>query len=155
MPKLRPKSAIRRLVRFFYYHISGRYRGEHAPACFRQGKWWLRRTLQMGDRINSVPPTSSNTAICTLFEGDYHFGLAAFVNSLVASGYSGTVWAGYRGPLPPWINRLKQLSTQAGEYAVNEQVRLTFVPLVSGIHFTHYKPEFMLNLLANQARDCE
>jgi len=81
--------------------------------------------------------------------------LAAFVNSLVASGYSGTVWAGYRGPLPPWINRLKQLSTQAGEYAVNEQVRLTFVPLVSGIHFTHYKPEFMLNLLANQARDCE
>lgn len=97
----------------------------------------------------------SKTAICTLFEGDYHFGLAAFVNSLVHAGFTGTVWAGYRGSLPPWLGKLKQLNSAAKEFMVGDRVRLIFVLLDTPMHFTNYKPQFMLDLFAGPARDCE
>jgi hypothetical protein len=102
----------------------------------------------------STGPTSS-TAICTLFEGDYHLGLAAFVNSLAHSGYRGTVWAGYRGKLPPWLNQLRRLDAKRDEYVVADQIRLVFLPLETDIHLANYKPQLMLDLLANQASECD
>jgi hypothetical protein len=109
----------------------------------------------MHDISGSNRQPSSSTGICTLFEGDYHLGLAAFVNSLVGAGYAGTVWAGYRGALPPWLNQLRRVEAPGEEYMVTEGVRLVFVPLETGIHFANYKPQFMLDLFAGRARDCE
>src|SRR5580658_4120421 len=106
-----------------------------------------------GDKTTAQP--ASDTAICTLFEGDYHFGLAAFLNSLVRAGYAGTVWAGYRGVLPPWVAQLKRSDSGTDAFWVADQIRLVFMKLDISIHLTNYKPEFMLNLLSNEARDCE
>jgi hypothetical protein len=97
----------------------------------------------------------SKTAICTLFEGDYHFGLAAFLNTLARVGYSGTLWVGYRGELPPWLDQLRRLDAPGEQYAVAEQVRIVFLLLTTDIHLTQFKPEFMLRLLANEAQGCE
>jgi len=94
------------------------------------------------------------SGICTLFEGDFHLGLAAFVNSLVRAGYSGAVWAGYRGSLPPWIDQLERAGGQQ-EFRVGGQVQLVFLPVNTEIHLTNYKPRFMLDLLAGPARGCE
>ncbi len=103
----------------------------------------------------SILPSANDTAICTLFESDFHFGLAAFLNSLVRAGFAGTVWAGYRGALPPWLGQLKRARHDADEYWIADQVQIVFIKVNTDIHLTNYKPEFMLNLLANEARDCE
>lgn len=107
------------------------------------------------DDKRSTQELSRNSAICTLFEGDYHLGLAAFVNSLVEAGYKGTIWAGYRGMLPPWINQLTcEENNDDDEYKVTDNVRIVFLQLATDIHFTNYKPDFMLDILANQAPEC-
>ena len=94
--------------------------------------------------------------ICTLFEGDYHLGLAAFVNSLTRAGYSGTIWAGYRGALPPWVNQLERAASRDGdEFRVTDRIALVFLKLDTPVHLTNYKPEFMLRLLENEARACK
>lgn len=96
--------------------------------------------------------TALETAsICTLFEGDYHCGLAALVNSLVVAGYAGTVWVGYRGPLPPWLGQLERLSVSDCTYRVAGKIRLVFLAIDTAIHFTNYKPQFMLDLFAGPA----
>ena len=109
--------------------------------------------------MHAVPDSSTarnrKTGICTLFEGDYHFGLAAFVNSLVHANYSGTIWAGYRGALPPWLNQLSRVGDQNDEFEVTEDVRLAFLRLETQVHLTNHKPQFMLELLAGRARECD
>jgi hypothetical protein len=110
----------------------------------------------MSEISKSSLSSESDASICTLFEGDFHLGLAAFLNSLVRAGFAGTVWAGYRGPLPPWVDQLKRVDQgHADEFRVADHVRVVFMKLSTNIHLTNYKPEFMLNLLANEARDCK
>jgi hypothetical protein len=103
----------------------------------------------------AIFPSCSGETICTLFDGDFHFGLAALLNSLAQSGYKGTVWAGYRGAMPPWVDQLKRLDGPGDAYMVTEEIRVVFVLLETGIHLALYKPQFMLDLLAKQARGCE
>jgi hypothetical protein len=92
--------------------------------------------------------------ICTLFEGDYHFGLAALVNSLCANGYRGEIWAGYRGKLPEWVQS-HQKGGDIEQLVVNESVKVNFVRLNTIMHFTHYKMIWMLKVFELAIdRDC-
>jgi hypothetical protein len=95
------------------------------------------------------------TAVCTLFERDYHHGVAALVNSLLRSGFSGTVYAGYRGALPDWAAsaRPTDVGTWGGCHvlSVSRDCDIAFVPLQTAAHFTNFKPDFMLDLFADRA----
>jgi hypothetical protein len=84
--------------------------------------------------------------VCTLFEHDYHFGLAAFVNSLVRSGFVGSIWAGYRGALPEWASEARSVD-EHHELTVNSQVTICFIPVSFSKHLTYCKPTFMELLL--------
>ena len=82
------------------------------------------------------------SAICTLFENDYHMGLGAWANSLYAHGYRGTIYAGCRGPLPPWLTG-KQEVNGCVEFNPAPGLTLRFIPLTTRLHLTNYKPDFM------------
>lgn len=84
-------------------------------------------------------------SVCTLFEGDYHYGLGALVNSLYQNGYRGSVWVGYRGALPPWARPLNKKKGYK-EYTFFENCSIRFVLVETDNHFTNYKPDFMLQL---------
>jgi hypothetical protein len=90
-------------------------------------------------------PTQMNAAICTLFEGDYHYGVGALVNSLYHHGYRGIIYAGYRGALPPWAKGAEP-GDGGYDFTFAPAAHLRFIPLNVDIHFTNYKPSFMLEL---------
>ena len=90
-------------------------------------------------------PINSDQVICTLYEGDYHLGVAVLINSIVRGGFRGLFWVGYRGELPPWVIQLSR--RQDGLYVIGEAL-LGFEKIESKSHFTQYKPEFMTSLIA-------
>ncbi|WP_207534026.1 hypothetical protein [Desertivirga arenae] len=96
-----------------------------------------------------------NSVICTLFEKNYHYGLAALANSLYNNGYRGSIYAGYRGDLPPWAKDVKKNAVWNWENSssidVGEGLRIYFLPLSTDYHLTNYKPDFMLQLLDGPA----
>jgi hypothetical protein len=92
-----------------------------------------------------------NAAVCTLFEGDYHYGLAALINSLYKHGFKGDFYAGYRGTLPAWVNS-KEKTTISGwpgcsTISVVEGRKIHFIPIHTDIHFCNYKPDFVIQLM--------
>lgn len=93
-----------------------------------------------------------NSVICTLFEGHYHFGLAALTNSLITSKFKGSIYAGYKGNLPVWAKNAKPVVVSGFDRAVKlvleGDVEIIFIPLKTSYHLTNYKPDFMLQLLA-------
>jgi hypothetical protein len=94
----------------------------------------------------------NNFAVCTLFENNYHYGVAALVNSLYSNGYRGDVFAGYKGKLPFWLttpdNSLQKQWTGAKTLQVTNDLRLHFLPVETIWHLNNYKPDFMLDLKA-------
>ena len=90
----------------------------------------------------------STITVCTLAEGDYHHGVAALVNSLVASGYVGSIWVGWRGPLPPWTR------TELGPDGLvlkAAHCRVVHLPLREGVMPANLKPEIMQEVLLTHA----
>ena len=85
-------------------------------------------------------------SVCTLFEGHYHHGVAVLVNSLHAHGFRGTVWAGYRGALPPWAGAAREAGTFS-EMKVGDGVAIRFVPLTTTEHLTNYKATFLIEVM--------
>lgn len=86
---------------------------------------------------------SPREIVVTLYEGHYHFGVAALLNSLVNAGFEGLVRVGYRGALPPWLGQLQHVHGQ--EYGVTPQLAVSFVPVNPTMHLGYYKPQFMLD----------
>ena len=87
--------------------------------------------------------------VCTLFERDYHFGAAVLINSLCAAGFAGTVYAGFRGPLPPWAEgKAKAAGRDRWDLTVTDRVTVVFLKLETTAHLTNYKPDFILQVEA-------
>lgn len=97
------------------------------------------------------------SAICTLFEGDYHYGVGALVNSLCKSDFSGTVFAGYRGSLPEWISQFPTTKNDLGHTVsqITESVAIAFVPVAGSRHLTNEKADFMLRALDELSPDAD
>jgi hypothetical protein len=99
-----------------------------------------------------------NLAVCTLFEGHYHYGVAALANSLFKHGFKGVIYAGYKGPLPFWSVG-SSLDTSRGEgissLKVSQDLTIHFVPVDTEYHLTNYKPLFMLKLWEGLAKEAE
>lgn len=100
-----------------------------------------------------------NAAICTVFEGHYHYGVATLSNSLFKKGFRGTIYVGYRGSLPSWVLKGKKESVGKWEEAITvspiEGIQLVFLPLVTTYSLTNYKPDFMLELWEDTAKNAE
>lgn len=92
-----------------------------------------------------------NTTLCTLFEGHYHYGVAALANSLMANGYSGDLWVGYRGKLADWIVKNASYDPASGQLRISSDFSLRFVLLDTPVFFTYYKATFMQDVLERYA----
>ena len=75
------------------------------------------------------------SVVCTVFERDYHNGVGALANSLYAGGFRGILYAGYRGPLPPWV----QPHTADADGFLDFEVRPGF-----NIHFAQQSTDELL-----------
>jgi hypothetical protein len=93
-----------------------------------------------------VASPASSDVVCTLFEGDYHFGVAILINSLLRGGFAGTFRLGYRTHLPPWVCQLENLD--GGEtYRIDGQALAIFEKIDTKVHFANCKPSFLQQIL--------
>jgi hypothetical protein len=100
-------------------------------------------------------PDRMKIALCTLFEGHYHYGVAALVNSLAASGYEGTVWVGHRGALPSWILDHPDFDAVTGRLHVTSGLTLSAIELDPPISLNYYKPAFMREIFSTHEPACD
>jgi hypothetical protein len=91
--------------------------------------------------------------ICTLYEGNYHLGLGALINSLHRQGFRGHFYAGYRGELPPWAAHHVRKNGIGWLFDVSDGCTLHFVPVETRLHFNNYKPHFLLELMEKHRPD--
>ncbi len=98
-----------------------------------------------------------NSTVCTLFEGNYHHGVAGLVNSLYCNGFRGTVYVGYRGDLPPWSHKRTtktEINGVKGDLLnICSDLSLFFLNVHTKRHITNYKPEFLLQICQSALPD--
>lgn len=96
------------------------------------------------------------SAVCTLFEGNYHHGVAVLINSLLRNGFSGSLFVGYKGELSGWCSKADQDNSVewpgARSLTIDQRTKVYFLPAQTARHLAHYKPDFMLSLLEGPAR---
>lgn len=106
---------------------------------------------------NTVFPMTS--AICTLFENHFHNGVAALINSLFKNGFRGQIYVGYRGSLPKWADQAIENPALnwpgAKTLSPAQDLNINFLPVTTRFHLTHYKPDFMLQLLHGPASSAD
>ncbi|MFT3932627.1 MAG: hypothetical protein QM726_03345 [Chitinophagaceae bacterium] len=97
--------------------------------------------------------------VCTIFEGEYYYGVATLVNSLYQWGYRGSIYAAYAGVLPTCFSGAKQdegLSWKgASTLEVTEDLKLHLLPVTTTNHLANYKPDFMLELWQGSLKDAQ
>ena len=95
-----------------------------------------------------------NATICTVAEGQYHFGVAALCNSLYRHDYRGSVWVGYRGALPGWAAGTVDLGKWR-ELTVAHGFKVCFVPVDGPWHLANYKPMLLRRVLEELAPEAQ
>ncbi|OKS85136.1 hypothetical protein [Mucilaginibacter polytrichastri] len=98
-----------------------------------------------------------SSIVCTLFEKNYHYGIAGLVNSLYKQGYKGEIFVGYKGALPKWAEGKSSSSFNwVGSTTLNvtNDIEIHFLPLDTEYHLTNYKATFMLKLWRDLRSDC-
>lgn len=98
--------------------------------------------------------SDGNSVVCALYDGDYHLGLGALINSLHACGFRGDIWVGYRGALPPWATPI-QTREPHPVFELPEGGRVFFVEILAAGHLTHRKASFMLDIWDRHAPESE
>lgn len=93
--------------------------------------------------------------VCTLFEGDYHLGVATLGNSLVRAGFEGDIWVGHRGSIPSWATTSPLFDRDTSALQVTADVALKFVEVDPEVHLTYYKATFMKHLLDAECAEPE
>ena len=83
------------------------------------------------------------TAIISSYEGHYHYGVAALINSAVAVGFDGLFIIAYRDSLPPWVQNLTSGDNE--QYSL-ENTRIYFQREEPPRHFGYQKPFAALNI---------
>ena len=82
-------------------------------------------------------------AILTLYEGNYHLGVGALINSAIESGFKGKFFVGYRDSLPPWVADLNLLREDT--YLV-DGCEIVFFRCDPKRHLTYHKPFAALDI---------
>jgi hypothetical protein len=88
------------------------------------------------------------SAVVTLFEGDYVLGVGALVNSLARNGFTGKVYAGYRGALSRWAG-------SAADSYIAGPIEVHFFEVGGDLHLTNLKPTVMLDIANRLAPDLD
>jgi len=96
-----------------------------------------------------------SSVICTLFEKDYHFGLAALVNSLHANGFRGEIYAGYRGQLPPWAKGVEIDTKGNADFSVADGLSIYFAHQPTQEMLAHIKPAIIQQAWERAGADTE
>lgn len=90
------------------------------------------------------------SSICTLFDGNYHYGALGLINSLIANKFEGNIYAGTRNDIPFWCRGLHEIKTDDLSYdcfRIQDNILIYIVKLQTQNHLTNYKPNFMLELM--------
>ena len=88
------------------------------------------------NKLSMPNATMGPVVACTMFEGHYHKGSAALINSLYRWGYRGVFYVAFRGELPPW-------SAGKPEVSIAEGLIVRFEKFETPLHYTFCKAQWM------------